>query len=252
MRENKTKTKLRNGHPVYGVISKSGDSLIAELVALAGFDYYMVDAEHGLINPEQMVHVVRACEAADITPMVRLGQNDPKLMLAHLDAGMMGLMVPGLDSVTAVQQFVAACKYPPLGKRGLGLVRAANYMVGIDPADYVHYANDQIMLLPQFEDAALLPYFAEMMAVDGVDGCIIGPRDLSLAMGFADGPNHVEVTAVIDQAITIMNDADVWPGITAGTAAAAQTQLNCGAKIILNSLPALIRQSSEAFLSVRN
>ena len=249
MRENKTKTKLKNGQPVFGVISKSSDPLIAELVGLAGFDYYMVDAEHGLINPEQMTHIVRACEAVGVTPMARIGRNDPKQILAHLDAGMQGLMIPGLDSAEQIRNFVAACKYPPHGNRGLGLARSANYMFGTDAAAYVEHANDNVMVLPQFEDATLLPHFAEMMAVDGVDGCVIGPRDLSLAMGFVDGPNHPEVQAVIDESIGIMRANNVWAGITAGTAEAAQTQLDRGATIILNALPALIKQSSSQFLA---
>ncbi len=251
MRENKTKTKLKNGEPVFGVISKSSDPLVAELVGLAGFDYYMVDAEHGLINPEQMTNIVRACESVDVTPLARIGQPDPKLILAHLDAGMMGLMIPGLNSADSVKQFVAACKYPPHGTRGLGLVRAARYMTNIDPVAYVPFANEQILILPQFEDAALLPHFAEMMAVDGVDGCVIGPRDLSLAMGYVDGANHAEVQAVIDEAIGIMRAAGVAAGITAGSADAARQQLARGATIILNALPALIMNSSRDFLAAR-
>lgn len=249
MRENKTKTKLKNGQPVFGIISKSSDPLIAELVGLAGFDYYMVDAEHGLINPEQMTHIVRACESVGVTPMARIGQNDPKLILAHLDAGMMGLMIPGLISAEQVRQFVAACKYPPHGNRGMGLSRSANYMFEIDVAAYVAHANDNILVLPQFEDPALLPHFAEMMAVDGVDGCVIGPRDLSLAMGFVEGANFPEVQAVIDEAIGMMRAAGVHAGITAGSAEAAQIQLDRGATIILNALPTLIKNSSRQFLA---
>src|SRR5436190_6223759 len=93
---NKTKSKLRQGLPVYGVISTSDDPQLAELCGIAGFDYYMLDAEHGLIDPAQAVNVIRACELTGLTPLIRIGSKDPKLVLQYLDAGIMGVMMPGL------------------------------------------------------------------------------------------------------------------------------------------------------------
>ena len=113
---------------------------------------------------------------------------------------------------------------------------------------YVGFANAQTLVLPQFEDIALLDRLPDMVQVPGVDGFVIGPRDLALSMGYPDGANHPEVQAIIDQAIAIIRGAGLAVGITAGTAVAAQAQINRGATIILNSLPNLIRQSSAAFL----
>jgi len=79
----------------------------------------MLDTEHGLIDPVQAVNVIRACESTNVTPMVRIGQKDPKLVLQYLDAGMMGIMMPGLESVAEVKMLVDSMKYAPLGKRGL-------------------------------------------------------------------------------------------------------------------------------------
>src|SRR5678815_4167857 len=90
---NKTKAKLQQGLPVYGVISTSDDPQLAELFGIAGFDYYMLDAEHGLIDPVQAVNLIRACESTNMTPIVRIGPKDPKLVLQYLDAGMMGIMM---------------------------------------------------------------------------------------------------------------------------------------------------------------
>src|ERR1051326_1501268 len=107
---NKTKSKLKARQPAYGVISTSDDPQLAELFGIAGFDYYMLDAEHGLIDPAQAVNGIRACERIDITPMVRIGPKDPKLVLQYLDAGMLGVMMPGLESVEQVQMLVDAIK----------------------------------------------------------------------------------------------------------------------------------------------
>jgi 4-hydroxy-2-oxoheptanedioate aldolase len=135
--ENRTRTKLKNGQPVFGLISSSADPLLAELAGLAGFDYFMLDAEHGPLTPAQAVNVVRACETVGLTPLVRVGSKDPKLVLQYLDAGMLGIMMPGLMTPDEVRALVAAVKYPLLGERGLGLARAAGYA---PTAAYVEFA----------------------------------------------------------------------------------------------------------------
>src|SRR5512147_1010715 len=128
IRENKAKRKLKAGQPAYGVISTSDDPQMAELFGLAGFDYYMLDAEHGLLDPAQAVNVIRACERVNMTPMVRIGSKDPKIALQYLDAGMMGIMMPGLETPAEIKMLVDAVKYPPIGRRGLGAGRAASYV----------------------------------------------------------------------------------------------------------------------------
>ncbi len=160
IRENRTRNKLKAGQPAYGVISTSDDPQLAELLGLAGFDYYMLDAEHGLLDVAQVVNVIRACELVNITPMVRIGSKDPKLVLPYLDAGMMGVMMPGLETRDEIKMLVDAVKYPPVGKRGMGLTRASGYIaVGNEAADYIHFSNEQTMVIPQFEDAALIEPF---------------------------------------------------------------------------------------------
>ncbi len=250
MRTNQAKAKLAQGQPVFGIIGSTNDPQIVEILGLLGFDFYMVDGEHGLINPVQAENMVRACEVANMTPLVRLGAKDPKLVLQYLDAGFMGVMMPGLETVAEMEMLVNAVKYPPVGKRGLGFGRAANFLLGSgsEQAEYVMQANGQTLVLTQFEDAALLKILPELVQVPGVDAFVFGPRDLSLTMGFADDPAHPDVQAIIDEAITIIEAASLWVGITAGTAVAAQQQIERGAHIILNTLPNLLRQGANTFL----
>ena len=250
---NKTKQKLSQNIPVYGVISTSDDPQIAELFGISGFDYYMLDAEHGLIDPAQAVNVIRACERTNITPLVRIGPKDPKLVLQYLDAGMLGVMMPGLESVDEVKMLVDAVKYQPIGKRGMGISRASAYTAysGTSAPEYIKFSNENTMVIIQFEDEKLLPQFPAMCAVDGVDACIIGPRDLSLNMGFPDGPNHPEVQDVIDQAIAIMKKNNISAGITAGTRADAAKQVARGANMLLAASQSLILSASKEFLPER-
>src|SRR5512141_36476 len=149
IRENNAKRKLKAGQPAYGVLSTSDDPQLAELLGLAGFDYYMLDTEHGLLDVAQVVNVIRACERVNMTPMVRIGSKDPKLVLQYLDAGMMGVMMPGLETCEEIRMLVNAVKYPPVGKRGMGGARAAGYnSVGQEAADYIRFSNEQTMVIP--------------------------------------------------------------------------------------------------------
>lgn len=250
MHENKSKNKLRQGLPVYGVLSSSPDPYLAELIGLIGFDFYMLDAEHGPLTPADAVNVARACDAVGMTPMIRVGQFDMKLVLQYLDAGMMGIMMPGLTTAVSIQNFVLGSKYPPLGTRGFGPGRSANYMLGTpaEQAAYVAQANEQILLLPQFEEINLLEKLPELTAVPGVDGFVIGPRDLALSMGYADSAKHPDVQQRIDDAIRIIQQAGQWVGITAGSQAVAQKQIARGAQIILTTVPGLLQAGAQQML----
>ncbi|HEY9529567.1 MAG TPA: aldolase/citrate lyase family protein [Anaerolineales bacterium] len=249
IRENRAKLKLQAGQPAYGVLSTSADPQFAELFGLAGFDYYMLDAEHGLMDAAQVVDVIRACELVHMTPMVRIGSKDPKIVLQYLDAGMMGIMMPGLETVAEIRMLIDAVKYPPLGKRGMGITRASGYVVvGNNAVDYIDFSNEQTMVIPQFEDAALLDRFEEMISQPGVDAVVIGPRDLSLNMGFPDGPNHAEVQEMIDRVVAICKKAGVATGITAGSRADSAKQVARGARLILAIAQLVIAAGSREFL----
>ena len=246
---NNTKQKMMAGEPVFGMISGVSDPKVAELAGLRGFDYYMIDTEHSPMTAAQAVHVVRGCERVGITPLVRVSRKDPKAILPFIDGGAMGIMMPGLETAAEIEMLVNAVKYPPIGKRGLGVARAADYMVGPrSQADYVTWANQNTLVLPQFEDIALLDRLPELAAVPHVDGFVIGPRDLSVSMGYMDGPHHPEVQEAIDQAIKIIRDAGLVAGITAGTHTAAQAQVARGANFVLTSLPGLMKLAVDSFL----
>lgn len=249
IQENRLKLKLKAGQPAFGVISTSTDPQLAELFGLAGFDYYMLDAEHGLLHPDQAVDVIRACELTKMTPLVRIGPKDPKLVLQYLDAGMMGVMMPDLRNASEVKMLVDAVKYPPVGRRGVGMSRASSYMAYSGEASrYLEFANEQTMVIPQFEDPALLDDFEAMISHPHVDAVVIGPRDLSLNMGFPDGPNHPEVQETIDNVISICKKAGVAAGITAGVKADADTMIARGATMILGIAQVLIMNGAKTLI----
>lgn len=249
IQENRLKSKLKAGQPAFGVISTSTDSQLADLFGLAGFDYYMLDAEHGLLHPDRVVDVIRACELTGMTPLVRIGPKDPKLVLQYLDSGMMGVMMPDLRNASEVKMLVDAVKYPPVGKRGVGMSRASSYMAYSGEAEkYLDFANEQTMVIPQFEDPALLDDFEAMLSQPHVDAVVIGPRDLSLNMGFPDGPNHPEVQEMIDKVIAVCKKAGVAAGITAAARADADKMIARGATMILGIAQTLIMNGAKTLL----
>lgn len=249
IQENRAKKKLTAGLPTYGVISTSDDPQLAELFGLADFDFYMLDTEHGLIDAAQAVNVIRACERVNMTPMVRIGSKDPKVVLQYLDAGMMGVMMPGLETADDIKMLVDAVRYPPVGKRGMGLTRASGYIAtGSEAESYINFSNQEIMVIPQFEDAALIDRFEELISQPGVDAVVIGPRDLSLNMGFPDGANHPEVQELIDRVVAICKQRGVAAGITAISRADAAKQVARGATFILAIAQTVITSGSREFL----
>ena len=242
--------KLDAGEPVVGVLATQADASLAETIGLLGFDFFMLDCEHGAASPRDAEAVVLGCERRGITPLARIGTADPKAILQFLDAGLAGVMMPGITTADQVQALVDAVKYPPLGTRGLGPVRAASFMLGAQSqADYVAQANRQTVVLPQIEDVACLAALDDLLSVDGVDGFVIGPRDFAMSMGFTDGPGHPEVREALDEVERRVIESGKLVGTVAGTGAQARALVERGVRFVLTSLTALLKPSAAAFRS---
>ncbi|WP_350284588.1 aldolase/citrate lyase family protein [uncultured Croceitalea sp.] len=252
MKENQLKKRINTGKAAFGVISPTIDPTICEYIGLLGMDFYMIDGEHGAITASDVTNMVRACELRNTTPLARIRSVDAKLILQYMDAGIMGVMMPTINNSDDVKTLVEAIKYPPFGKRGLGPVRAADYMQGaMSQAEYVAFANDQTLVLPQIETMECVKNLPELCKIDGVDGFIIGPRDLAMSMGYYDGPLHDEVKKVLDEIFATILDSGKWFGTVAGNAAGAQALIEKGASLIMNSVQGLIKTSGNVFLEAR-
>ena len=248
MRENALKTKWKNGEPVFGMLTPIYDPAIVEQIGHLGFDAYMLDCEHGAGGPQQVEQVVRACETVGLTPMARVRSTDPKLLLQFLDAGVMGVMMPSVRDADDVKRLVEAVKYPPMGKRGIAPVRANDYLFGhMSQADYISFANEQTLVLPQIETVEAVTNLDSLLRVEGVDGYFVGPRDLSMAMGFQDGPGHGEVRAVIDSVFRSVIGAGMIVGTVAATGEDARDLADRGARIILGSVAGLLKVGATTF-----
>lgn len=253
MRENSVKARLNDSLPVLGIISNSIDPTVAELCGFSGLDFYMIDGEHSPVTTAQVQDIVRACEVSNITPLARVRSNDAKLVLQFLDAGVMGIMMPGLKTAADVQAFVRAMKYPPLGERGLGPARAADYLQGtMNQGEYVAFANEQTLVLPMIEDKDAIANLDEMLEVEGIDGFVIGPRDLAMSMGYYDGPGHDEVKKTIGAVVEKIKAAGLVVGTTAASGDQAKALVDRGVLFCLNSFAGLLKSAAGDFMKGRS
>lgn len=253
MKQNIVKTRLLNAQPVLGIISNSADPTVAELCGFSGLDFYMIDAEHSPVTGGQVQDIVRACEGSGITPLARVGGLDPKLILQFLNAGVMGLMMSGVKTVDDADALVQAMMYPPMGSRTLGPVRSADYLQGtMSQSEYVQFANEQLLVLPQIDHTEAVDNLDEMLVVAGIDGFVISPRDLAMSMGYYDGPGHDEVKKTIGGVVEKIRKAGLIVGTTAATGDQAKALVDRGVLFCLNSFAGLLKSAAGDFMKGRS
>lgn len=180
--KNPIRAALARGDTVTGIILFSGSPMITELAAAAGVDFVIIDMEHSALDLGQCAHVIRAADAAGITPFVRVPEVDQNLILKLLNMGAAGIAVSHAtrDNCAAA---LKAVRYAPEGGRGAcAIVRSAGYAPG-DWDAHVRNANDEVMVIPLIEDKATLEDFEAMAAMPGLEMFFIGPTDLSIALG---------------------------------------------------------------------
>ena len=169
MRENLLKKKIQNGESAIGTFVKLTDPAVPELLALAGFDFFVLDTEHVAVDREQLSNIVRAADAAGITPIVRVRENQQVEILQNLDLGYAGVQVPNVDTPEQARNLVSYVKYTPLGVRGLSpSVRACDYgTCGVQ--EYIDTANANTMIVSHCETKTCVENLDEVLKVDGID-----------------------------------------------------------------------------------
>jgi len=179
-----------------------GYTPVCEMMAKAGFDWLVVDMEHAAISIWQMQQLIQIIDLAGCVPLVRVGSNDPALIKRVMDAGAHGVIVPMVNSKADAQKAVDAVQYPPLGSRGVGLARAQAYGIGFE--EYRKWAQEETVLIVQIEHIEGVTNLEDILAVDGVDGFIVGPYDLSGSLGVPgdfDHPSMVDALREVERYI---------------------------------------------------
>lgn len=184
IRERVLKRELMNG-----TWCNLGSSIAAEIIGKAGFDWMLIDIEHGSGDFESLVHQLQAVEGTGTAPIVRIAWNEPPRFKRVLDLGPSGVMAPYVSSAEEAQRAVAAMRYPPQGVRGVAKLNRATAF-GREFEQYFAEANEQLLTVVQIETPAALEAIDEIAAVDGVDVLFVGPLDLSAGLGILQQFDH--------------------------------------------------------------
>ena len=223
--QNSIKTTLSAGKPSIGSWLNLASPLAAEVMAAAGFDWLVVDAEHSPFDLGLVAHTFRAIEARGVIPLVRAWDHEPATAGRLLDAGAWGVVFPHVSTPEQAAALVAAVRYPPQGKRSAGTGRSVTF-----GPDYRQIANDQILCIPQIEDMEGIENAEAIARIDGVDIGFLGPSDLALSMGVEVG--HPDHEAALQQFREGCQRAECPCGIPVGNAAAARRRLSEGFQFI--------------------
>lgn len=195
--------------PTVGAWCMFGNEMIAETVGGMDFDYVGIDMQHGIIDFDMAVRMIRAVNLGGSVAVVRVPANEPAIIGQVLDAGAMGLIAPMTNNVADVERLVSAARYRPLGARSFGPVRARMQ----EGSDYRLRANDEVALLPTIETAEALNNIEDIVRVSGIDGVYVAVAKLSFDLDLP--PDENDGVVIFDEALKRIVDACNEAGIIA-------------------------------------
>ena len=248
MHKNEAKEKLLSGGTIYGVFCNLYSPMIVELIGHIGFDFVLVDAEHGPAEVESCEHMVRAAESVRIPTFIRVAMNIRQNILRYLDIGAQGVQLPMVNTRAEAEAVVQAVKYPPQGRRGLAAMRAADYGLKMSLKDYTMIANQETLVVVQVETVEAMTNLNEMLAVDGIDVFFIGPTDLSTSMGYTGQANHPEVQAAIEKLAYEICAAGRVAGTVAYNDEALAKAKERGFRYIVHNVIPMLAKSGQEYL----
>ncbi len=180
-----------SSQPVFGAWTSLAHPSITEMFTAAGVDFVGIDLEHSTISQEQAQRIIAAAQAGGAACLPRVASHNGEQIKRLLDSGADGVIVPNVSTRAEVEQIIAWCKYPPVGRRSYGVARAQGY--GADFTAYVERWNDRSSLIIQIESVAGVEAIDELLTYEAVDGVMIGPYDISGSMGIPGQLEHPRV-----------------------------------------------------------
>ena len=203
---------IKAGRPQFGLWTALASPLVAELCATTGFDWMLIDAEHGPNDVRTVLGQLQAVAPYDIAPVIRMPNKEPSLIKRYLDIGADTFLFPMVNSSAEAAALVAATRYPPEGVRGvgsgLGRVSKWNAISG-----YLSKANESVTVIVQIETKEALENLEQICQVPGVDAVFFGPADLAASFGLLGQPQHERVTQSIMQGIELASELQIASGV---------------------------------------
>jgi 2-keto-3-deoxy-L-rhamnonate aldolase RhmA len=231
--------------PQIGTLLSISAPQIAEIIAMSGFDWVFIDMEHSAMSLESVQNAIQIMEGKILT-IVRVPGNDEVWIKKVLDTGCDGILVPMVNSADEARKVVQASKYPPQGRRSVGLARAHKY--GATFKDYVENANRDLLIMIQCEHKDAVKNFDDILEVKGIDSVFIGPYDLSASMGLTGQVSHPEVLGTIRLVKDKCRKAGMPYGIYSSTTDDMVSEIKTGCTFLLTGVDANMLLNSYADL----
>ena len=238
--------RLAAGDPMTALLAKMPCAREIESAGCAGFDVVVLDTEHGPAGGFELEHHLRAAAAASLPALVRVPSDDPVPVLAALDAGAAGVVVPHVLDAGGAEAVVGAAHYPPRGRRGFATSTRAGGYGAVAVEEHLRRAAGETVVVVQIEDAEAVPRAREILAVPGVSGVLIGTADLALSLGRPGSPPHAEVQTAVDAVIAAAAGEGVAVMTVAATPAEARTWRARGAQVTAFVSTALVHAALTA------
>jgi len=230
------RSRLRSGERLVAPLLTLNSPAVTEIMSAVGFDWLFIDAEHAPLEPFQMQALL---QGAGATPcVIRLPAGEEVPIKNALDIGAAGIIAPQVNSADHARRIVQAAKYAPLGQRGLGIARAHGY--GLKVREYMEHANEDTAVIVQAEHRDAVEHIREIVRVEGVDGVLIGPYDLSGSLGHPGAVDHPDVTGAIERVRAACAEVGLPIGIFGVTAEAVQPYVARGFTMIVVGVDTLL------------
>ena len=244
--QNRLKHLLREGKSAIGtMLVEVRQASVMQVLANAGLDFVIIDNEHGAFNIETISDLSRAARKVGVTPIVRVPEWSYAHITQPLDSGAQGIMAPRITEAGQVREILQMMKYPPLGRRGSVVARGHTDLKAGSVVEVMNDANEESMLIVQIETRQALESIDQILAIPGVDAALVGPTDLSVALGIPGKMTDPILVAAITSAIEACRRANVHPAIQMNDLTLASHWASKGMKLVsFNSEIGMLTQAA--------
>lgn len=246
---NAMKEKIQGGNAALGVSLMFPSPQLVEMLAYAGFDWVLIDCEHGSIGLGDVELMAMAADASGITAIARPRSNDPADIQSVMDRGVKGVQVPHVNCRADAERAVAAVKFGPGAARGLAAgTRPDRWGLGAKMPDFARQQNAMTLVCVQIEHQDAVRNIDEILEVEGIDVFFIGPSDLSQSMGYPGDPKAPPVAKAIEETLARIRAAGKVPGMPATAETVGDVVAN-GCRYIYNHAPRILGAGARQFLA---
>jgi len=232
---NTLKRDLAKGEARIGSFVTCESADMVEIMALGGFDFIIIDTEHGCLTEETTKNLVRAAEYRGITPIVRVTENTETMILRSLDVGAHGVQVPQINTVEDAELVVSSSKYTPVGNRGVALTRAANYGL-TDANEHFKKANEETMVVVHCENIEGFGNLNEILKNPHIDVVFLGTYDMSQSLGIPGQLNDPQIQEIARSVVQMTKQAGKSAGVYVKTPEQAKKCIEDGFQYIAYEL----------------